>query len=268
MLSVIKTGGKVITEGLSDLVLDIKTNHSKDHLILIHGGGNEVTEIAAKMGKQQKFVVSPRGFRSRYTDRETVDIYTMVMMGIINKRIVASLQRNGLPSIGLSGIDGSLIKATRKKRILILDERGRKRVIDGDYSGEIEKVDSKLLNLLIKKGYIPVVAPIALSEEFEPLNTNGDRIAAHIAGALKADRLILLTNVDGIFINKKLIRKITTSDLEKMQSKIGHGMFTKTYAALEASKLGVKEVIISSGLEKAPITSAITNKTGTVICHG
>ncbi len=267
MLIVVKMGGKVLGENLSNLTRDINNNVCKKQFVLVHGGGLEITEIASKMGKKQEFVVSPKGFRSRYTDRETIEIYTMVMMGRINKRIVAALQSEAICSVGMSGLDGSSVKAKRKKRIAIMDDRGRKRVVDGGYTGQICEVNPKLLWVLLNNGFVPVIAPIAISEEFEPLNVNADRMAAHIAGALKADKLALLTDVSGITLDGEFLSKITTSELKKMLPKVGHGMMTKAYAAIEALNLGVREVVISSGLQKHPISSYPSHKCGTVIGH-
>lgn len=268
MLIVTKIGGNVIKRGFSHLITDIKNNLLQNQIVLVHGGGGEVTEIASKMGKEQRFVISPRGFRSRYTDKETVEIYSMVMIGKINKQIVSALQSQGVPSVGLSGIDGTLVRAERKKRIIIVDERGRKRVIDGGYTGRISQVDPRILQILLENGYLPVIAPVACGDGFELLNVDGDRMAAHIAGALKAVRLIFLTDVPGITLEGKLLTKIKASELKKLLPKIGHGMITKAYAAIEALNLGVSEVIISSGLEEKPLSSPLAYECGTVISIG
>jgi len=225
MLIVVKVGGSILKEETSpDIVSDVKNLLSENRIILVHGGGKEVTEIASKLGKEQKFVVSPDGFSSRYTDRETVE-----------------------------------------KRLVIVDERGRKRVIDGGYTGKISKINTHLLRLLVENGYVPVVAPVATGEEFEPLNVDGDRTAAYIAGAIGADRLILLTDVEGLNLNGKLVSKLNLSEVKGMLPKIGRGMITKVYAAMEALNQGVGEVVISSGLEKSPISSSLKNECGTVI---
>lgn len=266
MLIVVKAGGRIIERGLpSPLVNDMKEMAASNRLIFVHGGGIEVTEIASQLGKEQKFVTSPEGFRSRYTDRETVNIYTMVMAGKLNKQIVMELQRGGLPAIGFSGLDGLLLRAKRKKRLIILDERGRKRVIDGGYTGKIQEVNTKLLRLIMDGGYLPVVSPVAISEEFEPLNVDGDRTAAYIAGFLKADMMILLTDVEGVFLDNTLVQTLTVSQARKGLEKIGPGMITKVFAATEAIDMGVEEVVITSGLQDKPITSAIISKCGTVI---
>ena len=266
MLLVIKMGGSILKEGASSaLISDLKGLLKENKAVLVHGGGVEVTEIAAKLGKEQKFIISPEGFRSRYTDKETIEIYTMVMAGKINKQIVLALQSQGIPAVGLSGLDAEILKAERKKRLIIVDERGRKRVIDGGYTGKINQVNTGLLQLLLEKGYTPIVTPIAISEEFEPLNVDGDRTAAIIAGALKADKLILLTDVEGLMLKGERIPKIAVSEVKEILGKIGAGMSTKVHAATEALSQGVGEVLITSGTAKSPISSALKHETGTVI---
>ena len=208
MLIVVKVGGSILKEVPAELVSDIQNVLSDNQLVLVHGGGKGVTEIASKLGKEQKFVFSPKGFRSRYTDRETIEIYMMVMAGKINKEIVTAFLSKNISCVGLSGMDGLLVQAKRKKRIIIVDEKGRKRIVDGGYTGKIQNVNPNLLFFLLQKGYIPIIAPIALGEDFEPLNIDGDRMAAHVAGALKADKLLLLTDVPGIILNEKPLMKI------------------------------------------------------------
>ena len=266
MLFVVKMGGSILKEGASsDLIGDMKGLLSENRMVLVHGGGVEVTEIAAKLGKEQKFIVSPEGFRSRYTDRETMEIYTMVMAGKLNKQIVLALQGQGVPAVGLSGLDGNLLRAERKKRLIAVDERGRKKVIDGGYTGKITEVKADLLRLLLEEGYVPVVTPIAVSVEFEPLNVDGDRTAAFIAGALKADRLILLTDVQGLSLKGEPIAKISATEVKEVLPSIGQGMSTKVHAALEALNQGVREVLITSGLGKQPISAALKHEVGTVV---
>jgi acetylglutamate/LysW-gamma-L-alpha-aminoadipate kinase len=266
MLYVVKMGGSILKEGASsEIVSDLKELAKENKIVLVHGGGVEVTEIAAKLGKEQKFIVSPEGFRSRYTDKETIEIYTMVMAGKINKQIVLALQSQGVPAVGLSGLDGLLLKAERKKQLIAVDERGRKKVIDGGYTGKINEVNAGLIQLLLDKGFVPIVTPIAVGEEFEPLNVDGDRTAAFIAGALKADRLILLTDVQGLVLKGKPIPKISATEVREVISSIGQGMSTKVHAALEALNQGVSEVAITSGLGKLPISTALKHECGTVI---
>jgi len=265
MLIVVKMGGSILKEDPTEFVSDIKNVLSDNQIVLVHGGGKEVTEVASKLGKTQNFVVSPEGFRSRYTDVETIEIFTMVMAGRINKQIVSKLQSQGISAWGLSGLDGSLIRAERKKRLIVIDEKGRKRVIDGGFTGKINEVNAHMLRLMIDNRYVPVVSPLAMGPEFETLNVDGDRAAAHIAGALEADRLALLTDVEGLMLNGKLVSKLNISEVKSALPRIGKGMITKVYAATEAIKMGVGEVLISSGLKKLPLSSALKHECGTVI---
>jgi len=266
MLLVIKMGGSILKEGASaDLVSDLKEILNQHKIVLVHGGGVEVTEIASKLGKEQKFIMSPDGFRSRYTDKETIEIYTMVMAGKINKQIVLALQSQRIPTVGLSGLDAMTLKAERKTRLIAVDERGRKKVIDGGYTGKITQVNTELLTMLISNGYVPIVTPIAISQDYEPLNVDGDRTAAIIAGALKADKLILLTDVEGLMLKGQCVPKIAATEVKEVLNKIGGGMSTKVHAGLEALNQGVKEVLVTSGTAKKPISSVLNHQTGTVI---
>ena len=266
MLLVIKMGGSILKEGASQgLVSDLKEVAKTNKIILVHGGGVEVTEIASKLGKEQKFIISPEGFRSRYTDKETIEIYTMVMAGKINKQIVLALQTQGISAVGITGLDAATLQGDRKAKLIHVDERGRKKVIDGGYTGKITQVNSGLLNLLLEKGYVPIVTPIALSQDYEPLNVDGDRTAAQIAIALKADRLILLTDVVGLMLKGECVPKISATEVKEVRSSIGSGMSTKVHAALEALSQGVKEVLVTAGTGNQPITSALNHKVGTVI---
>lgn len=267
MLVVVKVGGSILEKVPPEIVSDIKNVLSEHQLVLVHGGGKGVTEIASKLGKEQKFVYSPKGFRSRYTDKETMEIFTMVMAGKLNKKLVSALQKQEIPVVGLSGLDGYLLRAERKKRLIILNEKGRKQVIDGGYTGKVNQVNSSLLKLLLDNGYVPLVSPVAVSEEFEPLNVDADRTAANIAGAINADKLVLLTDVEGLMLNDKLVSKLHADDVQSKLKQIGGGMITKVFAAQEALKNGVKEVVICSGVKNAPISSGLKHESGTVISN-
>jgi len=255
-------------DALSETALnDLETVSKQAPLALVHGGGNKVTRIAEKLGVEQKFVTSPEGFRSRYTDSETMQIYTMVMAGQVNKEIVRRLLTKKIPSVGLSGLDGALIRAERKKRLIVKDERGRRIAIEGGYTGTVKEVDKKLLVTLLDAGFVPVIAPIALGEENEALNIDGDRTAAHIAGALHADLLLLMTDVEGVSLEGTIRRKMTTNEAKNCISSLGPGMITKVYAALEAISMGVSKVTIASGAHEKPFSSAVKNESGTVITN-
>jgi len=262
---VIKIGGSVV-DGLHPSALaDIKAIAENDKLVFVHGGGKEVTATATKLGKEQKFIVSPGGVRSRYTDKETADIYTMVMSGKINKAITGMLLRQGIKAVGIAGIDGGVLKAERKKKLMIINEKGRKMIIDGGYTGKINAVDPTLIHILVDNDYVPVVSPIALSEEYDFLNVDGDRAAAYVAGGVKADRVIFITNVNGLMLNEKLVTGMTLEQAKAALPKIGSGMEKKVLACTEAVEMGVKEAIIASGQVVKPISSAIAHDNCTVI---
>ncbi|MCS7139211.1 MAG: [LysW]-aminoadipate/[LysW]-glutamate kinase [Candidatus Nezhaarchaeota archaeon] len=265
----VKFGGDLVAnkDVLEKLARDIAKVSSREGIVVVHGGGDIVTTIAEKLGKPQVFITSPDGFRSRYTDRETAEIYMMVMAGKINKEVVLSLIKVGVNAVGISGVDGALLRAERKKRLVIIDERGRRRAIEGGYTGRIVGVNGEFLNALLNKGMIPVIAPVAIGDEAEVLNVDGDRAAAHIASALKANTLVLLTDVEGIIINDKLVDRMDISKAKAALKRVGAGMITKLYAAIEALEGGVKRVVIASGFKDEPITAALMGQ-GTVINFG
>ena len=262
---VIKIGGSVVDGLHSSALADIKSIAEKYELVIVHGGGKEVTATATKLGKQQKFIVSPGGVRSRYTDKETAEIYTMVMSGKLNKAIVQMLLRQDINAVGVAGIDGGILKAERKKKLLVINEKGRKMMIEGGYTGKITSVDASLVSDLVRSGYVPVISPIALSEEFDFLNVDGDRAAAYVAGGIKADKVIFITDVNGLILNEKLVSSMTLDQAKEALPKIGSGMDKKVLACIEALEMGVKEAVIASGQTENPLSTAMTHRNCTVI---
>ena len=247
------------------LVDDVVALASSHQIILVHGGGDVVTDYATRLGKEQRFVVSPNGIKSRYTDRETADIYQMVMSGFLAKRLVESLRRVGLKAISLSGTDGQLIQGTRKERLVVVDERGRKVAIEGGYTGKVSGVNSGLLEELLSAGYTPVVSPVAGGVSGEPLNIDGDKAASAIATGTAADEIVFLTNVDGLSLDGKLVAHLTSSEAAANLPKVGYGMQRKVMAAADAVESGVKEAVICSGTRSSPLTKALAHDTCTVI---
>ena len=266
MRIVAKIGGSLLKEGVpTQLVEDVAALSPSHQLLIVHGGGDVVTEYATRLGKEQRFVVSPEGIRSRYTDRETAEIYQMVMSGLLAKRLVLALGRAHLKSVSLAGADGLLLRGRRKTRLVIMDERGRKVAMEGGYTGRVEGVNSGLIDLLLSQGYVPVVSPVAASEAGEPLNIDGDRAASSIAAKTGADAVVFLTNVDGLKLDEKLATHLTPSEATSELPKIGFGMQKKVMAAVEAVEAGVREAIICSGTRSGPITKALAHDRCTVI---
>lgn len=260
----IKIGGSIIDNLHPTTIADIK-KVSQQGVILVHGGAKQVTQISEALGKKQKFIVSPSGIKSRFTDQETVEIFTMVMSGKINKTIVRMLQKNGINAVGLSGIDGQILQADRKKKLIVVNEKGRKMAIDGGYTGKIREVNASLIKSILDQGYTPVISPVAISEEYDFLNVDGDRAAAYVAGKVKADRILFLTNVDGLLMDNKLVKNLSLSEAKEMLPKIGHGMEKKVLAATESLEMGVNEALIANGQKENPVSSALSHDNCTVI---
>ncbi len=253
---VIKVGGSLISEGAQYKILEDIKNSGIKSFVLVHGGGNEVTKMQKALGKEPVFVTSPEGIRSRYTDLETLEIFNMVMRNIGTK-IVSYLNSLGYKAINVSGVDASFMKAERKKKLVIIDERGRKRIIEGGYTGRIKEVDSGFLEKILEMGLVPVISPIASGYEGEILNVDGDRTASAVASALKAKKLIIFTNVDGVFLDGKVVEKLTLPEAKEALKKVGPGMDKKLIACIEALERGVDEGIIANGKKDKPFELAL-----------
>jgi len=264
MLTVIKFGGSILAHGVPDsLIADIAKLNPRE-TVVVHGGGPEVNELSRRLGVEPRFVVSPDGIRSRYTDSESMEIFVMAMKGKINSEIVMKLLANGVKVAGIAGMDAGTIVAQRKKKLLTVNDKGRKMVIEGGYTGTIQDVSGVLLETMLSSGIMPVVSPIALGTEFEALNIDGDRAAAGIAGKLGTVVLILLTNVDGLLRNGSVVPHLNLEEAQAEIKKVGNGMDKKILAATEAIKAGVDRVVIANGLVDDPVTRALNN-VGTVI---
>jgi len=239
-----------------------------EQVVLVHGGSHETNVVSAKMGHPPRFVTSVSGHSSRYTDRETLEIFTMVVAGRINKLLVERLQQLGINAIGLSGLDGRLLEARRKSSLRIV-ENGKRKVLRGEYSGKIERVNADLLQTLLAAGYVPVVAPLAISYEGEGLNVDGDRVAAAIGAALKADKVVILSNVPGLLRNfpdeSTLIAHIPAAQALEHLDRYAQGrMKRKILGAVEALQDGVGQVVIGDGRIERPLQQALAGQ-GTVI---
>ena len=203
--------------------------------VLVHGGGPEISETMQKLGKKAEFVDG-----LRVTDRETVDIVQMVLAGSINKTLVNLLQMNGGKAMGISGMDGRLIEARIK------DERL-------GYVGDVVHVNIEPVTDLLEKGYIPVISTIGCDRDGNTYNINGDTAAAHIAGALGAERLIMLTDIAGILRDRNdpasLIPAITIDEARQLRADgvISGGMIPKVECCIDAIHRGVKNAIIMDG---------------------
>jgi len=254
---VIKIGGSLGTE-VESLAKEIAELSKKEKIIVVHGGSYETTEVSKKLGKETKFVTSVSGFRSRYTDLETVQIMEMVMAGKINKELVKLLQKSGANAFGLSGADGKVLLAKRKDSIKIIED-GKKKILKDDFTGKVESVNKDILNMLLDKGYLPIVCPLAISAEGDIVNTDGDRAAAAIASALSAD-LVIMTNVDGFLKDGKLVTELNLLQIDEAYQFADGGMKKKLLAAKEAVEQGSPLVIIARGNLDNSLENALNGK--------
>ncbi|MGB9640685.1 MAG: [LysW]-aminoadipate kinase [Anaerolineales bacterium] len=258
---VIKLGG---TEGVDfsaicQDVVQIIQNSTK-RLVLVHGGSSEANLLAEALHYPARFITSPSGYTSRYTDRKTLEIFAMAVKGKVNALLVEQLQQLGVNALGLSGVDGRLLLAERKDTVVSL-ENGRKRLIHDDYSGKITSVNTHLLLNLLEAGYLPVIAPLAVSTKGEMLNVDGDRAAAMIAAALRAEILLLLTAAPGLLREfpdpNTLIPKISVNGISQALEFAQGRMKKKVLGAQEALQGGVSQVVIADGRLASPIQNAL-----------
>lgn len=255
MVFVVKVGGG---KGIDvDNVLDDLASYRD--FVLVHGGSHETNIISERLGKPPRFVTSISGHTSRYTDRETLDIFSMVYAGKINVNIVTKLQELGVNAVGLTGVDGRLLEGKRKDAIKII-EGSKRKILRNDFTGKIEKVNTDLLGLLLDNGYVPVITVPAISYDNEPINADGDRAAAAIAVALGAEDLIILSNVPGLLrdVNDEnsLIEDIPKDRIDDFMDFAEGRMKKKVLGAKEALEQGVKRVIFASANIDKPVTSA------------
>jgi acetylglutamate/LysW-gamma-L-alpha-aminoadipate kinase len=251
--------------GISENLINDIYRRKDEGYIIVHGGGPAVTELCGRLGMDARFVTSPEGIRSRYTDAETMSAYLMAMRGSVNASIVLALQRAGLKSFGMSGIDGPTIMAERKKRLITINEKGRRMFIDGGYTGRILSVDATMILHLLEENMIPVIAPIAVGLEHESLNVDGDRAASAIAREVKASRMIMLTDVDGILSDGRIVDRLDIDQAREILKLTGNGMDKKIISAMESIEAGTHEVIIANGNGERPLTDAINSEKRTVI---
>ncbi|MDK2824220.1 MAG: acetylglutamate kinase [Clostridia bacterium] len=259
---VIKYGGHAMTDpGLKDKVITdvILMKYVGINPVIVHGGGPEINYWLEKTGQEFHFVDG-----MRVTDEKIMEIAQMVLIGKINKEIVGIIHKNGGKALGLSGIDGGLIKVN-KKRI-----KKNEVEIDLGFVGEVDYINPQLINSAIDQGHIPVIAPIGTNEEGEVYNINADYVAGSIASALGADKLVLLTDVEGVFDNEgNLVSSLSFLQARNFIDKgiIAGGMIPKIECCIEALVSGVQSAhIINGRLHHALLLEIFTDKgVGTMV---
>jgi len=216
--------------------------------VIVHGGGPQIGETLKKLGKESRFV---QGLR--VTDKETMDIVEMVLVGNVNKEIVGLINKHGGKAVGLSGKDGNL---TLAEKYYLSEEKALDtppEIIDVGLVGKVKAINSGLIEAMLRDGFIPVIAPTGSGENGETYNINADLIAGAVAAALKAEKLILLTDVEGVLdAQKRLIKSIDAESARDLIANgiISGGMFPKIKCALKAVNEGVGKVHIIDGRQK------------------
>jgi len=259
---VVKYGGNAMVDE------ELKASFAQDVVLLkyvginpvvVHGGGPQINEMLEKMGTPTQFV---RGMR--VTDRQTMDIVEMVLVGKINKEIVNLINQHGGMAVGLSGKDGRLIHA-RKMNVTVSANGESPEIIDIGLVGEIVGINPTVINSLDENKFIPVIAPVGVGEKGETYNINADLVAGQVAEALRAEKLILLTDVEGVKDkNGKLLSTLKTNQARKLieDGVVAEGMIPKVECCIEALKGGVGKTHIVDGRVKHAILLEIFTKEG------
>ena len=263
---VIKYGGHaMVDQGLKkNFVLDIiLLKYIGIRPVVVHGGGPQISKTLERMGIQPTFVEG-----QRVTDDETMSVVEMVLVGTVNKEIVGLINAHGGRAVGLSGRDGDLIKTSRMKIYKYSGDERPPEIIDIGRVGKVEEVNVEVLNALENAGFVPVIAPVGVGPDGTAHNINADLVASAIAGALKAEKLILLTDVSGVMREsqtgeKELIPSITLDQVDALieEGVAKGGMIPKLKACKKALRQGVKKAhIIDGRIEHAILLELLTDK--------
>ena len=266
MTVVVKIGGAraVNPEGaLADIAALVDAGES---VVVVHGGSTAVDETLERMDIEPEYVETPDGVVGRFTDAETMEVFKMVF-GKLNLDLVTQLQDLDVDAIGLSGPDGRVLEGTRKSAVRVLED-GKRKIRRGDHSGTIESVNDDLLSMLLDAGYTPVVSVPMLATEGTAVNSDADRAAAAVAGALEAT-LVELTDVSGVYADPEdpdtLIEAVETpADFETLETAAEGFMGRKVMAAREALESGAERVIIGDANDEEPISRALAGDGTTV----
>ncbi|MEX2536780.1 MAG: [LysW]-aminoadipate kinase [Trueperaceae bacterium] len=264
---VVKVGGAAGID-YDALCRDIASHWTEGRrMVIVHGGSVETNRVAQALGHPPRFVTSPSGYTSRFTDRETLEIFEMVYCGKMNKGIVERLQRLTVNAVGLSGIDGRIFEGRRKETVRSV-ENGKVKVLHGDHTGTVDRVNTGLIELLLDAGYLPVLTPPGISHEGVAINVDGDRAAAAVAGALGAEALVLLSNVPGLLRDfpdeSTLIARVPADRVEEYLEFAQDRMKKKVLGAGEAVRAGVERVIFGDARVDEPLRRALAGH-GTTI---
>jgi acetylglutamate kinase len=269
---VVKLSGKVTEEreNLLSLAEELALLHQVGiRVCVVHGGGKQLSELAAQMGVEQTIIDG-----RRVTDDATLDMAKMLFAGKINTDILAALRQRGAHAVGLSGVDGNIIHAERRPpKEIVNRETGESERVDFGHVGDILEIDDRLLQVLLDQDYLPVVSSLGADAEGRVFNINADTIAAEIAVRLQAEKLILLSDVDGIYLRPNdptsKLSRLAVADIERLISEgvATGGMIPKLQAIADLLRRGVRSAhIIDGGARNALLSEVFTDEgTGTMI---
>ena len=265
---VVKFSGKV-TEDRAELVAlaeELALLHQVGiRVCVVHGGGKQLTELADKLGVAQT-VIEGR----RVTDNETLELAKMIFRGKINTEILSALRNRGIHAVGLSGLDGGVIKASRRPpKDVLIKATGETERVDYGHVGDIEEIDTRLINLLLENDYLPVISSLGADDQGEIYNINADTIATEIAVRLGAEKLILLSDVNGIYLDPKesstKIDRLSTAEAREMidSGKATGGMIPKLENLISLIERGVRSAHVIGGASRNGILSEVFTDEGT-----
>ncbi|GAB7093589.1 [LysW]-aminoadipate kinase [Halolamina litorea] len=239
-------------------------------VVVVHGGSTAVDDTLEAMGKEPEYVTTPSGVSGRFTDEETMGVFSMVLPGKLNTELVTDLRAAGVNAVGLSGVDGGLVTGPRKSAVRVLED-GKKKIRRGDHAGKPEAVNAGLLSSLLSDGYVPTVSPPMLADDGTAVNADADRVAALLAAELGGE-LVLLTDVEGVYADPEdpdtLIDAASTpAEFAAVEDAAEGFMSRKVHAAEEALSGGATGVVISDAGLRKPLLAALDGH-GTWIDQG
>ncbi len=269
---VIKCGGRAASDGTA-LAADVaELTSAGQPVIVVHGGSADIERLSARLGVPERRMTSPDGLSARITDADTLEVVTLALAGAVQPRLITALTAAGVPAVGLTGLDGGLLRARRRTSQRVIVD-GRPAVRRGDHSGRITTVRTELLTCLLSGGFVPVICPPVLAEDGAPVNTDADQAAAAVAGAMGAAALVLLTAVPGVLSDPGDPASVLPACLVPPSGPPPYragGMGVKLIAARVALAAGVPRVLIADGRIAAPVSRALAGAATRVLIgdHG
>ncbi len=266
-LTVVKCGGNAAVDAAAICADVADLVRQGQSVLVVHGGSGEIARLAGKLGVPQRTLVSPDNVTTRYTDPSTLEVVVLALAGSVKPGIVAQLSQLGVAAVGLTGLDGGMVRARRKAAIRSVVD-GRITVVRDNFSGRISEVRTELPETLLRSGFVPVVSPPALDENGQPVNVDADRVAAALAAALGADELVLLTGAPGLLSDPADVTSVlSTYEVPESGASTefaSGGMAIKLVAAREALAGGVASVRIADGRVPGPVSRALAGAGTTV----